>query len=107
MGSKKQVTFTKEHIQKIAGTVRAWRGEQGAGEYKDIAGFCKAAKKEEIAKNGYVLTPGRYVGVAEEIDDGVPFEEKMNKLKSELEEYFRQGRELEEKIKKNLKKIEL
>ncbi|GIW67004.1 MAG: restriction endonuclease subunit M [Candidatus Parcubacteria bacterium] len=73
--------------------------------YKDINGLCKIATLEEIRKNGYVLTPGRYVGVPEEEDDGVPFEEKMKKLKSELEEYFKQSRELEEKIKENLEKI--
>jgi type I restriction enzyme M protein len=100
--SRKQVIFTDEQIQRIADTVRAWRGEQSAGEYKDIAGFCKSVKKEEIAKNGYVLTPGRYVGVAEEEDDGVPFEEKVKKLKAELEEHFKQGQELEDKIRKNL-----
>jgi len=103
--SRKQVIFTDEQIQKIANTVRAWRGEADAGEYKDIPGFCKAVKKEEIAKNGYVLTPGRYVGVAEEKDDGVPFEEKMKKLTEELRTYFTEGKKLEEEIIKNLKKL--
>jgi type I restriction enzyme M protein len=104
--SRKQVTFTKEQIQKIAGTVRAWRGESGAGKYEDIAGFCKAVKKEEIAKNGYHLNPGMYVGVAEEEDDGVPFEEKMEKLTEELKHHFGEGRGLEDKIKENLNKFE-
>lgn len=106
-GSRKQVTFTDEHIQKIANTVRAWRGEEGAGKYKDIAGFCKSAAKDEIAKNGYVLTPGRYVGVAEEVDDGVPFREKMKKLSGELKQYFEEGKNLEKKILENLKQIKL
>jgi type I restriction enzyme M protein len=105
--SRKQVTFTEEHIQKIAGTVRAWRGEEGNCKYQDIPGFCKVVKKEEIAKNGYVLTPGRYVGVPEEPDDGVPFEEKIKKLTSELEQYFEEGRKLEEKIQNNLRNIRL
>jgi type I restriction enzyme M protein len=105
--SRKQVTFTEEHIQKIAGTVRAWRGEEGAGEYQDIPGFCKVVKKEEIAKNGYRLNPGMYVGVPEEPDDGMPFEEKMKKLTSELEQYFEEGRKLEEKIQNNLRNIKL
>jgi len=105
-GSRKQVTFTDEQIQKIANTVRAWRGEKGVGKYEDIPGFCKSATLEEIRKNGYVLTPGRYVGITPPPDDGIPFEEKMKKLTLELEEYFKQGRELEEKIKENLKEIE-
>jgi type I restriction enzyme M protein len=103
--SKKQVIFTDEHIQKIAGTVRAWRGEEGAEKYEDVAGFCKAVKRDEIIKNGYVLTPGRYVGIAEEEDDGIPFEEKMEKLTGELKEHFKKGKRLEEEIEKNLKKL--
>lgn len=103
--SRKQVMFTNDQIQKITNTVRAWRGEPGAGEYKDIAGYCQSANKEAIAKNGYVLTPGRYVGVPEEVDDGIPFAEKMNKLSSELKSYFRESDNLENKILENLRKI--
>jgi len=105
--SRKQVQFSEVHIKKIANTVRAWRGQKETGKYKDIAGFCKAATKEEIAKNGYVLTPGRYVGVPEEIDDGVPFEEKMEKLTKELEQSFREGKVLEEKIRANLANLKI
>lgn len=101
--SRKQVIFTKKHIQKIAGTVRAWRGEQGVGKYKDIAGFCKAVKKDEISKNGYVLTPGRYVGVAEEEDDGIPFKDKIEGLTGELKQYFKENEKMEKKILSNLK----
>jgi len=103
--SRKQVVFNEEHIQKIAGTVRAYRGEQGAQEYKDIAGFCKVATMEEVAKNGYVLTPGRYVGVAEEADDGIPFAEKMHKLEADLKQYFDESEKLEKEILENLRKI--
>lgn len=103
--SRKQVVFNDEHIKKIAGTVRAYRGENGAEEYKDIAGFCKVATLEEIAKNGYVLTPGRYVGVAEEEDDGIPFAEKMQKLEVDLKQYFSEGEKLEKEILENLKRV--
>lgn len=105
--SRKQVTFTPEQIQKIANTARAWHGEKEAGEYKDVAGFCKSATKEEIAKNGYVLTPGRYVGVPKEENDGVPFEEKMEKLSGELKQHFEDSRALEEKIDQNLKDLKI
>src|SRR3989339_1639376 len=105
--SRKQVTFTNEHIQKIANIARAWRGESGASEYTDVTGFCKATKLEEITKNGYVLTPGRYVGVADEIDDGIPFKDKMKKLTGELEQYFYESRKLEKQIEDNLKNLKL
>lgn len=103
--SRKQVTFTDEQIQKIAGTVRAWRDEEKVGKYEDHAGFCKVAHIEEIAKNGYVLTPGRYVGVQEEVDDGIPFKDKMQKLEKELRQYFSESKKLEKEILENLKKI--
>ncbi len=103
--SKRQVVFNKGHIAKIAGTARAYRGEEGYGKYKDIAGYCKVATKDEIAKNGYVLTPGRYVGVAEEEDDGVPFEEKMDKLEASLKEGFKKGDDLQKQILDNLRKL--
>lgn len=107
--SRKQYTFTDEQIQKIADTVRSWREEKGYEKYKDIPGFCKSATLDEIKENGYVLTPGRYVGIAEEEeeeDDGIPFEEKMEKLASELKQYFEEGRKLEKEIEEILKKID-
>jgi type I restriction enzyme M protein len=103
--SRKQVVFNKENIKKITDTVRAWRGERGAGTYEDISGFCKSANLKEIEKNGYTLTPGRYVGLSDVEDDGISFEEKMQKLSSELREAFTNGRELEKEIEKNLKEL--
>ena len=103
--SRRQYTFTDEQIKRIAETVRAWRGQKEYGKYKDILGFCKAATLEEIRKNGYVLTPGRYVGVKEEEDDGVPFREKMKKLTGELKQYFGESKKLEKEIEKNLNKL--
>ncbi len=62
--------FTVEDKEKIAGTFRRWKRDDG---YADEAGFCKSATLEEIAKHDYVLTPGRYVGAADTEDDGEPF----------------------------------
>ncbi len=89
-------------VGKIAGTYHAWRGEEGAGEYEDVPGFCKSATLEEIQKHGHVLTPGRYVGAAEVEDDGEPFAEKMQRLTAELAEQFVESDRLEKRIKTNL-----
>ena len=91
--------FKKEDIDKIAGTFHAWRNGEG---YEDEAGFCKSATMEEITKHDHVLTPGRYVGAAEEEDDGEPFAEKMARLTARLSEQFTESARLERQIKQNL-----
>ncbi len=76
--------LSEDDIQRIADTYHAWRGEADAGEYEDVAGFCKAAGLDEIRGHDYVLTPGRYVGAADMEEDDEPFEEKMERLRAEL-----------------------
>jgi type I restriction enzyme M protein len=92
--------FTDEDIAKIADTVQAWK----AGEdYEDVAGFCKSATLEEIEKNGFVLTPGRYVGASEVDFDAVPFSERMESLTSKLGELQQMGADLDESINRSMK----
>ena len=91
--------FTADDIAKIANTLHAW---QTSDSYEDQAAFCKSATLEDIAGNDFVLTPGRYVGTAEQEDDGVPFAEKMQNLTALLKEQFAKSAELEAEIKKNL-----
>lgn len=103
MITRRNRAFDDDDIAKIAGTYHAWRGEGGI--YEDVPGFCKAATLDEVRQNNYVLMPGRYVGVEEEEDDGIPFEEKMTTLTAQLSEQFAKGRELEERIRENLRSI--
>ncbi len=97
--------LTDDDIIRIAGTYHAWRGEEGASDYEDIPGFCKSAMLEEIKKHGYVLTPGRYVGVEELEDDGEPFEEKMQRLTALLREQIEEGHKFDSAIETNLKEL--
>jgi len=92
-------------IVEIARTYHAWRGEANAGKYEDKAGFCMRATLKEIEAHGHVLTPGRYVGAEEVEDDGVPFEEKMAELSSELYEQMSEGTALDTAIRKNLEAL--
>ena len=94
--------LTEDEIQRIAGTYRAWRGDEGAGGYADLAGFCKSATFEEIQGHGFVLTPGRYVGAEDVEDDGEPFEEKMERLTKTLSEQFTESERLTKEIRSNL-----
>jgi len=95
--------LTDDDIGKIIGTYHAWRGK--GRKYKDAPGFCKSAKIDEIRKQGHILTPGRYVGIAEVEEDDEVFEEKMKRLTGELSEQFQRSSKLESEIKKNLKSI--
>ncbi len=97
--------LTDGDIARIAGTYHAWRGEQGAGEYADVPGFCKSASMEEIRKHGHVLTPGRYVGAEAQEDDGEPFEEKMKRLVTKLREQQAEAARLDAAISANLKEL--
>ena len=74
--------FTDEDIAKIAGTVQSWKTGE---DYEDVAGFCKSVSLEEIEKNGFVLTPGRYVGIGTIVDDGENFDLKIERLASDLQ----------------------
>lgn len=102
MVTRKLRELSEEDIEKIASTYHKFVNDDS---YEDIAGFCKVATIDEIKENNYVLTPGRYVGVEEQEDDGIPFEEKMKTITSELKEQFEESHKLEEEIKKNLEAI--
>jgi len=93
--------LSKEDIQKVSNTFHAWRGTKDE-EYEDVLGFCKSANIDEIREHDYILTPGRYVGLEEEDDDGEPFEEKMERLTAELSEQFKESKKLEDQIREAL-----
>jgi type I restriction enzyme M protein len=95
--------FTDEDIDKITNTYHEWR--KVGGKYEGEKGFCKSASLEEIKKHNFVMTPGRYVGIPDEEDDGIPFEEKMATLTATLSEQIKKEKELDEEIKKQLSNI--
>jgi type I restriction enzyme M protein len=125
--------LTNEDIAKIADTYHAWKsnnqtlkvsstnqldGEQDeSGKsgresvektfrvYKDIPGFCKSSTLKEIQEQGYVLTPGRYVGAADLEEDDEPFEQKMARLKKELEAQFEESDKLQNTIRASINKL--
>ena len=88
-------------IKKLADTYKAFI----AGTLEDEKGFCAVVSTEEIARQDYILTPGRYVGIAEQEDDEEPFQDKMTRLTAELHDLFNKGHELEAEIKKQLGSI--
>ena len=100
-------------IAKIAGIYHLWRGEKnvpvgavdGLTAYEDIPGFCKAAKRAEIEKHGFVLSPGRYVGAAEAEEDEEPFEGKITRLVADLRAQQADAARLDAAIAANLREL--
>lgn len=109
--------LTADDIATIADTYHAWRstpeelaervkrGDSKLAQYEDQAGFCKVATIAEIKANDYVLTPGRYVGAAEQEDDGLAFEIKMRELSQTLFAQMKQAEELDKAIRQNLEAL--
>lgn len=97
--------FSDDDIAKITQTYHAWRGEEGAGDYDDIPGFCKSASLEEIREHNHVLTPGRYVGAQAAEENEEAFAQRFNELKETLGEQFAEAEELGALIQEKLEGI--
>ena len=98
MVTRKLREFTDDDIKKIADTYKAFAD----GTLEEVKGFCAVVGTDEIAKQDYILTPGRYVGIEEQEADDEPFDAKMTRLTGELSAMFAKSHELEEEIRKNL-----
>ncbi|RDB36872.1 MAG: SAM-dependent DNA methyltransferase [Spirobacillus cienkowskii] len=106
MTSRVNRELTDSEIKEVGRLYHAWRGEKECGTYQDKAGFCKSVTLDEIEKNGWVLTPGRYVGAEDVVDDEGSFEEKFNKLKNELIGMFKKTQCLAIQIENELNRLE-
>ena len=101
MITRKLRQLTDEDIRMVAETVDAFE----AGTLAEEKGFCAVVPTAEIAKQDFILTPGRYVGIAEQKAESEPFGEKMARLTGELSGLFKQSHSLEEEIKRQLESI--
>ena len=101
MVSRKLRELTEEDIQQLAQTYHQYQ----EGTLEEEKGYSKIATLDNIKEQDYILTPGRYVGFKPEEDDGIPFEEKMKTLTTELGELFEESDKLKIEIKKSLKEI--
>ena len=104
MINRRTLVLSKEDIQIISDTYHNWRNPDSI--YEDIKGFCNSTKIEKVKELDYVLTPGRYVGLADEEDD-FDFIERFVKLKTEYEELVIEETHINERISTNLKKVKI
>ena len=98
--------LSPEDMALVAGSYHSWRGESGVPTYQDIPGFCASITTDEIARNRFLLSPGRYVGAGESEDDGEPIKDKVDRLRSELLAIFDESDRLQAKIKAALELID-
>ena len=105
MISRRQKELTEADLAKITDAYHHWRSKETFAQYKNEAGFCKAVNLQEVSKNNYILTPGRYIDFKEAVDDGESFDEKMRILTAELAEQMTKAQTLDERIKTNLEKL--
>lgn len=101
MVTRKLREFTDDDIAKVAQAFTDFR----EGKLEPEKGFCAAVSTDDIAKQDYILTPGRYVGISDVEEDDEPFDDKMKRLTGELSELFKESDRLQEQIKKNLEAI--
>ncbi|NRH30200.1 class I SAM-dependent DNA methyltransferase [Rhodococcus sp. MS13] len=98
-----------EDVVRIGDVYHAWRGSESAEAkgvaYDNVPGFCKSATLAEIKSVGYALTPGRYVGTPDVVDDGEPLEEKISRLKGELFAAFDESARLEQIVRQQLERV--
>ena len=90
-------TFSDADVTWVADAYHSWRGTETSNgqEYADVPGFCRAVTTADIAENGFVLTPGRYVGSEAAEDDGEPLDEKIARLSAEIRDGFKKREDLQ------------
>ena len=103
MINRKNRVLASDDIQQVADTYHNWL--QQSDDYEDVKGFCKSASIEDVRKHKFVLTPGRYVGIPDEEDDGIPFQEKVDTLTSKLRAQMDEAQVLDKEIAEQLAKI--
>lgn len=108
MVDRAERALSEEDIASIAGTFHAWQGvgsDAAASSYVDVPGFCYSATLAEIKGADYALSPGRYVGAVEEEGDSELIEEKIARLRKDLELRFNESARLAEVVRAELERV--
>ncbi len=104
MKNRKNRELSSKDIQTLADIYHNWRSKEG--NYIDIKGLCKSATLEEVKQQDYILTPARYVGIAEKKqEETISFHQKMKQLTSDFTILIKRGEEMDRVILQGLKNI--
>ena len=103
MISRTQRELDNEAVERISSTYTAWKGDENSDlNYHDKPGFCVSTDIEKIREHGFVITPGRYVGIAPLEPDSRSFEEVINKLTSSLKQSLEESKRIEDSVRTSL-----
>lgn len=105
-GSRRQRELHSTDIAKIADTYRSFRNLSPESPYADVDGFCKVATRAEMEQQGFVLTPGRYVGTPEADEDELPAAERLELIRKRLIEELDQSAAIEKRLRDLLKQVQ-
>lgn len=73
--------------------------------YLDVRGFCKSVILDELKKNNYNLTPGRYVGVAKSDENIVDVKRQINEISQSIIEHINNEQKLNDNLINMIDKI--
>lgn len=108
--------FDEQQMEGLTAIIKLYRGETPAispdnkwfserfpdGTYRDIEGLCRIVTLDEVKENDYSLTPGRYVGVAIELDENFDYQSRLLEIQRELDVLNKEATELSKTISENL-----
>jgi type I restriction enzyme M protein len=110
MADRTERILTSDDITRMAGAYHAWRGTAAARAtglpYADVPGFCYSATLDEVRQHEHILTPGRYVGIAEPAGDTEPAAGKIDRLRRELFAGLEESARLAQEIRDQLGRLD-
>lgn len=101
---RKLIEFIKD-INYIYSQVKWLQTKFVDAKLEDIEGLCKLVDRDTIEQNDWSLTPGRYVGVAQNIDEDFDFQGRLKEIQIELDGLNEEAFELAKIIKANFEEL--
>jgi type I restriction enzyme M protein len=105
--------FSEEQLSGLTTLIKSFRDEKvdfskndwvkkffNKGKYEDVEGLCKIVTNEELIKNDYSLTPGRYVGYKLIFEKNLDYKKEIIELNKKIEKLTTESSELTKKLHK-------
>lgn len=105
--NKKYIIEFLKNIRYVYSQVNWLQSKFTDGVFADVEGLCKIVDINEIEANDWSLNPGRYVGVAQVIDDDFDFEGRLKEIQMELDDLNEEAVQLAKVIKSNFEELSI